>query len=284
LKKKIRPIFILGSARNGTTWLANVLCNHSEIIGAQHEVHWGIHESKIYENLHYWGNLKNDRNFIKFIELYSSADYFQLVEGDKNYFYSHHPQDFIEFFFTLMDQYTEKKKVSFWITKLDPNFYLYPKEFNDFLRRVEARYPNYILIGIKRDFESVFPSYLRMKGVASQNRMALFIRELLILLEGSRYFLHYHSINKIIQEKNGITVNFNEFREHKEKIVKKICHYLSLKYEPDMIRDKFKPNSSFLSRKGKNQWPILKYELKWASILIKVILPKIPHLALALVK
>ena len=44
------------------------------------------------------GDLKDDRNFIKFIELYSSADYFQLVEGDKNYFYGDRPANLLEFF------------------------------------------------------------------------------------------------------------------------------------------------------------------------------------------
>ena len=56
--KKIIPIFILGSARNGTTWLCNILCNHPEIVGAQHKVHWGIYESNIYKNMHYWGGSK----------------------------------------------------------------------------------------------------------------------------------------------------------------------------------------------------------------------------------
>lgn len=282
--KKIIPIFILGSARNGTTWLCNILCNHPKIVGAQHKVHWGIHESNIYKNMHYWGDLKDDRNFIKFIELYSSADYFQLVEGDKNYFYGNRPANFLEFFLTLMDQYAMKKDASYWVTKLDPDFYIHPKELNEFFCRIEKRYKHYRLIDIKREFISVFNSYLNMEGKASQHRNALFVRELLILLEGSRYTAHCNTIENVIKLKKGILLDFNKLRYNREKEIFNICKYLNLDFSSKMLIDDFKPNSSLKYKEKNDQKIIPNLELKIADILVNYIFSRIPGLAINLLK
>ena len=278
--KKITPIFVLGSARNGTTWLCNILCNHPQIVGAQHKIHWGIHESNIYKNMHYWGDLSKDKNFIRFMELYSSADYFQLVEGDKNYFYRNRPADFLEFYFKLMDQFAIKKNATHWLTKLDPDFYIHPKELNEFFYRIEKRYKYYRLIGIKREFISVFNSYLNMEGRASQHRTALFVRELLILLEGSRYIAHYNTIENVIKLKKGILLDFNKLRYNREKEIYNICKYLNLDFSSKMLIDDFKPNSS-LKYKGKNNQKIIpNLELKIADILVNYIFSRIPSLAI----
>jgi len=282
--RQITPIFILGSARNGTTWLCNILCNHPQIVGAQHKVHWGIHESNIYKNMHYWGDLSKDKNFIRFVELYSSADYFQLVEGDKNYFYRDHPADFLEFFLTLMDQYAMKKDASYWVTKLDPNFYIHPKSLNEFFCRIEKRYKYYRLIGIKRKFESVFNSYLNMEGRASQHRTTLFVRELLVLLESARYIAHYNTIENVIRLKKGILLDFNKLRYNREKEIYNICKYFNLDFSSKMLIDDFKPNSS-LKYKGKNNQKIIpNLELKIANILVNYIFSRIPSLAISLLK
>src|SRR5210317_987322 len=100
--KEIIPIFSLGVARSGTTWLGNILCEHPEIIGAQHELHWGIHESHIYSNKMYWRDFSDKNNYIKFLEHYSSADYFNIIKGDKEYFYSNPQESFYHFYLELM--------------------------------------------------------------------------------------------------------------------------------------------------------------------------------------
>lgn len=83
----VNPVFVLGLNRNGTTWLPNILCNHPEICGAQHKVHWGIKETNICRHILYWNDFVKNDEFIKFLELYSSGDHFTLSEGDKRYFY-----------------------------------------------------------------------------------------------------------------------------------------------------------------------------------------------------
>ncbi|MFW5953609.1 MAG: sulfotransferase, partial [Candidatus Natronoplasma sp.] len=129
----VTPIFVLGLERNGTTWLQNILCNHPKIVGAQHQAHWGIKESYICGNILYWGNFEDNDEFIEFLELYSSGDYFKLVEGNKEYFYQNRPEDFADFFFELMDNYAEKKNATYWITKLDSLFYRHEELLDKFL-------------------------------------------------------------------------------------------------------------------------------------------------------
>jgi hypothetical protein len=43
MKKNLNPIFILGLARNGTTWLTNSLNKHSDIVTPSHWLHHGAH-------------------------------------------------------------------------------------------------------------------------------------------------------------------------------------------------------------------------------------------------
>jgi len=71
MKNNITPIFILGGARNGTTWLCNTLGNHSEIASVRHVLHHGFHESSIFRKKQFFGDIKNDKKFIEFIEVFA---------------------------------------------------------------------------------------------------------------------------------------------------------------------------------------------------------------------
>lgn len=278
---EVSPIFVLGSARNGTTWLCNVLCRHPQIVGAQHEAHWGINESNIYKNMRYWGDFGEDRNFIKFMELYSSADYFRLVEGNKDYFYKNRPGDFPDFFLTLMDQFAEKKGAKYWVTKLDPFFYSHPKELMKFISLLNQRYRFYKFIGIKRDFPSALQSYLNMEGRASQHRNAPFIRQVATLLESARYTIHYKVIEQIVESKNGLLILFSEFKKHHNEKIHQIMDFLGLSYSSDMLKSHYNPNSSLTK---KNQILVPKQEIFLGKKLFLPVFSRLPWVAKVLLK
>ena len=177
-----------------------------------------------------------------------------------------------------------KKDASCWVTKLDPDFYINPKELNEFFCRIEKRYKHYRLIGIKREFISVFNSYLNMEGKASQHRNALFVRELLILLKGSRYIAHYNTIENVVKLKKGILLDFNKLRYNRGKEIYNICKYLNLDFSSKMLIDDFKPNSSLKYKEKNDQKIIPRLELKIANILVNYIFSRIPSLAINLLK
>ena len=247
--KKVNPIFILGSARNGTTWLCNTISRHENISSAQHVVHWGIHESKIFEHYKKWGSFQNYNDLIIFLNNYSCCDYFKLVKGDKKYFYKNKPCDFYEFFFDLMDNYAEKENSRYWLTKLSPRFYYNKKEFKKFLIRINKRYDNAKFISIKRNFLKVIKSYLNMEGRANQHRNRLGIKQLAIILETARYIVHYNFIEKFIKNSNGLQLTFKMFKNNNKKQVESILNYLDLKYETKLLDQKYQPNSSIFYKK-----------------------------------
>jgi len=177
----VQPIFVLGLNRNGTTWLQNILCNHPEIIGAQHKAHWGIKESNICQHIRYWGDFENDDQFIRFLELYSSGDHFKLAEGEKEYFYQNRPKDFIEFFFEMMDNYANKKDVKYWTTKPEPLFFRHPRILKNFLKRATNRYEEIKFIGIKRNYIKALYSSLNMQNEFYDWRKKKFNKEIFSL-------------------------------------------------------------------------------------------------------
>jgi hypothetical protein len=253
LSRCITPIFVLGSERNGTTWLCNILCQHPQIVGAQHKAHWGIHESFIYRHLRYWGDFGNDRNFITFLELYSTGDYFRLVEGDKQYFYNHRPESFVDFFLTLMDQYAQKHDAVYWTTKLDPSFYYRPKRLHDFISRLDQHYDGYKFIGIKRDFIPVLKSYLKMQGKAHQHRTWPLVRQGATCLETAKYAVHYDGIKKMVDRYNGLLLSFTDLKNNRKETVHRIVDFLDLDDSPNLLNDAYIANSSFMGRQGQNE-------------------------------
>jgi len=252
-KPDIVPIFIMGSARNGTTWLGNSLCAHPEVVGAQHVVHWGQKESKIYSCWKYAGDLTDDYKFIQFIELYSSTDYFQLVDGDKEFFYRNRPKNFFDLYLTLMDQYAMKQNVRYWVTKLDPRFYEHPRDFKLFLGHLEERYPLCRFVGIRRAFSQVLRSYLGMEGQNSIHKMTSPQKHLAALLESARYVIHYKGISEVIAEKNGLLLEFEEFKSDHERCLQKICSYLGADFTPEMLSNRYKAKSSLLHKSGTSE-------------------------------
>ena len=245
-KSEIIPIFVLGSARNGTTWLGNVLCRHPEIVGAEHKAHWGQHECHAYLCHQYVGDLRNDYNLIRFLELYSTADFFQLVEGDKEFFYQNRPENFFDFFLTLMDRYARKKKVRHWVAKLDPLFYYHDKELRQFLALLQRRYHTFHFISIKREFQSVLQSYLHMEGDHSIHQLPPLTKRLATFLESARYVEHYRVIERLIRSHQGLAIAYEDLRHQSEDQLRQICQFLSLNFSTDMMQPAYKPNSSFL--------------------------------------
>ena len=102
-KSSITPVFYLGGPRNGTTWLGNILNTGFDIITPSHQLHYGFVESAMCKNKIYWKGFNTVNNYIRFLELYSSSDYFLLVNGDKEYFYKNRSNDFYDFFFEMME-------------------------------------------------------------------------------------------------------------------------------------------------------------------------------------
>ena len=71
-------IFVLSSARSGTTSLCNHLCQHSEIFGLQAKEHYGIMEFKFMAELRYFfDNLTDEVDYFTFLNIFTQSDLFR---------------------------------------------------------------------------------------------------------------------------------------------------------------------------------------------------------------
>lgn len=237
----ITPVIYLGAPRNGTTWLGNILIKSFKVSSAYHPLHYGIHESNIYRNYKFWGNLESLNNYISFLELYSSSDYFKLVDGNKDSFYEKKHSNFYSFFFELMDQYALSNNSNHWCTKLDPDIFLEVGAIDKLMSQINLRYDNVKYISIKREYPEYLRSYINMGGHSYKKRLKnKFVAN---ILAAARYKLNYRKIQKIINNNSALHIDFQELKDNYEKQINRIEEYLGLSYFPSTLD--IPRNSSF---------------------------------------
>lgn len=252
----VTPILVIGSARNGTTWLCNILANHPDIAAAQHPAHWGFHESNVFKNLRYWGDLSKLDRRIHFTTMYQQADHFSLVGGTEQTISQaieaglaeRSAADFYDVFFAVMDRFAQNMGTRYWLTKLDPLILLYPKQLQRFLDRLFTRYPNARLVSIQRGLASVVQSYLNMEGRGPQARTSVMRAPLFSLFETARYLVHYRRIRWIATQHATIPLTYGRLREETADTVRAVCDELSIRYDEALLVSRYKPNSSVAYR------------------------------------
>lgn len=234
-----RPIFVIGVQRSGTTWLANILCQHSKVCGVQAIRHHGIHESAFFSYiLGRYEDLSEPNNFIEFLEAFSASDYFILSGLGKNTFYDKRAMDYPQFFRLLMDTYAKKNEADFWVEK-SPDHSLY-------LGYMSENFPDAKFVAVKRGLIETIASAVKMHedGRQSDNLR----RVVLILSLVARYFLYYKHIESFSRKSNCILiVQYEDLLASRERILHELCRFLGLPFEDCLLEQKYSPNTSFRS-------------------------------------
>ena len=247
---KIIPIFTLGAPRSGTTWLGNILQINFGLNTPSHPLHYGVLESNIYKIHKYFGDFSNTTDYIKFVELFSSSDYFLLCDIEKELFYENKVPNFYEFYLKLMDAFSENLNSNYWTTKLDPFFFLDPSELKKFLSILENRYEKVKFIAVQRNYEDYLNSYVNVSGPSFQKRQTLSGSILSPFLGAARYNIYNQTIQQIIQGQKGLHIDFKELKSHLA-ITKKIANYIGIEpinTDPLSVRT----NTSFAGNKKKS--------------------------------
>ncbi|MCS4223595.1 sulfotransferase [Salinibacter ruber] len=244
----MKPVFVVGSARNGTTWLSNLIASHQSISCVQHEAHWGIHESKIYEHYKYFGRIESTNDIIKFSELYTSTDYFNIAGLDDSFFYENASSisNFYDAFHLMMDKFAERSNNNIWLTKLSPKLLTRKSEFDKYIKSLSQRYEEYLFVSVKRRFNEVLPSYLNMQGRADQKRKQRPYKEVYSLFETIRYAVHYKSIYSYFRPTRIKHITFEELKNNKQKEINNIFSFLGVSSKNDIKTD-YNQNSSYYS-------------------------------------
>ena len=245
----ITPVFVLGGARNGTTWLGNVLGLHPEITTVQHELHHGSHESNIFRQQRFYGDLSDPDAYIRFVQLYATEDYFQLAGGTPERLYKHRFATFYEAFFDLMDRYTLEQGNTHWSTKLDPLFAVDDAAFTTFLSILRARYKTVKWVGIQRDVVACMNSYVWMEGRQRASRSRAINRVPTLLLGGARYAAQYDFLRKFGAKVNAFWMEFDELKKDREATSARLDVYLGLENSLGIgVPDQYRKNTSFKGR------------------------------------
>ena len=238
------PLFIVGSPRTGTTWLANILCQHSDIAGIQAKKHFGIHESSFFSHIeNNYGSLKDNVNYLRFVKIFTATNYFILSGLNKKNFYKQRVYTYHKFFQLLMDEFAKKENVNFWLEKT-PAHTLH-------LNRIAFLFPNAIFIAIKRNIMDTVKSNIKLM----QRTKTLYSKKIAILKEVLRYHLFYSEIEYFKSQNNKRIqiVHYEDIKKHPHKVVMNLCKFIGIPFEPQMLNVKYKPNTSFKDHKEREQ-------------------------------
>jgi hypothetical protein len=261
-----RPIFIVGNQRSGTTWLANVLCLHSKIAGVQGEP-TGIRESKYFNIIEgFFGDLKDDNNFIQFIETFGSTDYFRLTNVEKDLLYKKRPNTYVQVFRFLMNTYANKQNALYWLEK-SPGHTL-------FLNKLSKYFKDAKFIGIKRNIIDTIKSEVRRTVI--RNNM---IKKYYILRRSLHHYKYVKHLDKFASVSNKILIiNYGDLLKDKKDTIKKLCNFLDLEYEDSQLKDRYRPNTSFTNFNNQEERAkiLTSFEIKMINF-VSFILKLLPY-------
>jgi hypothetical protein len=111
------PVFVLGTARSGTGWLANLLMSHPDIVGLAATEHNGILESHLLDHTRF--ALAGEWPRAEFWERYAAEDYARLARVTKDEFCRAAPPraDAVDFFGALMGLVARRAGARYWLEK-----------------------------------------------------------------------------------------------------------------------------------------------------------------------
>lgn len=256
---KPKPIFVVGLQRSGTTWLARILCSHSNVTG----IRGGGAESAFFSHVvKRFSNLNKDADFVEFLEAYASSNYFRESGLSKDMFYRARPTTYCGFFRLMMDEVAKRNNTGFWLEK-SPGHSLC-------LNELSICYPDAKFIGIKRNIVDNVKSALKLRHDSVNGRMHMLNRLLYIFHRMIRYNATYKYIANFQRKSENkiMLIDYELLKRSTEIVIQQICIFLNIDFEETMLEKEFPTKSSFKSEKERQD--IL---LPFEEFLIKLFSP-----------
>ena len=227
----VTPIIVVGMNRSGTKWLSNILCNHSQIAGVQSERHGGIHETNFFGAIQrFVGDISQVQNYIALVELWSQTDFCKAAKLEKECLYqlSPRPTSCLEMFERIMSLVASREGKRFWLQKTSPIH-------SGVLRQLKAYHTIVVRRKMVPTLESTVKLYQRRRVRLATVR-AMFL-----------YVLQDKLLSRLCRDHQTIYVKYERLKNNTLEEIERVCRKLGLPFEPDMIRLRFQPNTSFPS-------------------------------------
>jgi hypothetical protein len=223
-----RPIFVIGNNRSGTHWLSNILLNHPDVSGIQHEYHDGIVETEILLAMpRIFGPLANLGSRICFIECFAATDYFRVSGVTKNDLYSFPVHNYHDFLRAFQDRVAHNRGKSFWLQKFSPAV----------LPDIIRHFPDARFVMIQRDVVPTVRSSIKKWGRCSRG------------LEILKYvYWYYYGTCKMRvhwRHPSVLILRYEQLKAETEPTIREVCRFMGLDYRPEMIHVPYRPNTSF---------------------------------------
>jgi len=243
----VRPLFVLGIHRSGTTWLANMLAGHSQIRAVEDEVHQGVHESIFFSHFaRAFGDLSDDANFERFADAFVMSDYYLITELEPAWLYDRRPRSYSECFDAVMVEFARRTGgAEYWLEK--------SPDHTPFAGDLARDYPQARFVCITRSTLDVVRSRFWMRR---RERPPLSQRLRLIFRFTTACVYHQRSLKRFAREQGSraIYLTYESLKESTKPELRKILEFVGLPFEPEMTEPRYAPNTSFRSGRPKPIW------------------------------
>lgn len=238
------PIFVLGLQRSGTSWVANMLCQHSRCVGIQSEDHRGIHESLFFSHFSQsYGDLSDDQRYRRFLNDFAKSDYFLLSNLPFEWLLKCRSRDYTRIFHELMEDVALREGATHWIEK-SPHHSLHCED-------LAKRFPNAAFVCVLREAVTLLPSLLNAPWRTASRYPWRFLT---IFRSCMSYTLFSKQLKVFAKHNpNAILLHYETILENSKDEAKKLCSFLDLNYQAEMTNVPFRKNSSFQSGADRSQ-------------------------------
>ena len=229
-----QPVFVLGTARSGTSWCANLLATHPDVAAAataEHEGITGIHESYLFSHTRYCFPERVDSR--DFVRRYREEDYFKLIELSPEGFCKKHPGRFTvcELFRAMMDDFAEAQGAGYWLEKT-PKHTIYFGELTE-------QFPDAYLVVTRRAFRDTILSNVNKyprRGVS-------FPRQ--VVEKVFRYVSDRRAIERLKRRcpDRIVEVSYEALLSDTQAEIRRLLRFLKL--EPRILQSRYPSNSAY---------------------------------------
>ena len=236
-----QPVFIIGWGRSGTTWLGNLLQQHSKI-AAVSEPHRGIFESAWFSEIEgRYGDLSDTSNFIELSAVLSRSIYMKQAGADMEFLLRQYPAGYTDIFINVMDRFAQSSRCTTWVEKTPAHTLL--------AERIARTVPGSRFIGIERDLRETILSRLQIleqrkkQGVFRAGRAGTALHVVQWILTRQHYKNRIKRLSREFPDR-VLRLRFEDLKQDTEGAMRKACDFLGLEFEAAMTVSPYRKNSS----------------------------------------
>lgn len=238
----MKPLFVMGVHRSGTTWLANALCNHSQIWGVQSQKHFGIVESWFFSHMDgRVADIRDVSNYRSLIGDFSETEFFRATGVTRSILEDLNPEDYGDFFRQFMIRAASKgairSRLRYWLEKT-PVHTLY-------LDQLTGYFPEARFVAVQRSLQGVLLSTLTSGHANGRESVSA------PSLRVAHAVLHWHKYHSYLQHFIGKYPDrfwigrYEDLVERPATQFRECLDFLNLGWEAAVLEQRFEPNTSF---------------------------------------